>query len=450
MAAYNAVARFLLSDTGTPATSADDTGNGNTVTANYGTAEAAWTSNPAGNGWDQLSLTSGAGLFLQDITATGNLVAQLDGAKELSMLFRIKLDAGNSNVGRMFAITAGGNNGDVALCADDNGHAIIRWNNSDGVRVPVSILAALKTIAVKINTAEGAASDRVKVHFNGSATAETGLIGTYPTLNEAISINSTDRDLCIMNREAGARACDGQAFYAEIGTGLLTTAQIADSHTAIASNNDADWASAPPATPSLDDVNTDEIVLDDQTSNTLTVSNFTSDITSIKLKSGTAVTMALNLAGTGDSYTFDLPDITQYTVNTVGCPLGAITFEVADGTDTKTLAGNYDVKSGYTVVTVASAVTTSNSLFYGISAPADGSLIYIKTADNTVAQATGEYNTDSATNFTVHLWDIADDTWKQIDVIIEAEASTSNQHRRNMISSCTQDITQDITYDIGE
>ena len=71
---------------------------------------------------------------------------------------------------------------------------------------------------------------------------------------------------------------------------------------------------------SITSVGGDDIVLDAETPAFVT-SGFSSEISTVQLVSGTSITNATgvtSISGTGD---FDLPDITGYVVDTVGCPL---------------------------------------------------------------------------------------------------------------------------------
>lgn len=74
--------------------------------------------------------------------------------------------------------------------------------------------------------------------------------------------------------------------------------------------------------PEITDIDSDEIVLDAQVNATFTTANFTSEISTVQLVSGTSITtinpVSINsTSGAGD---FDMPDVSAYTVDTVGCP----------------------------------------------------------------------------------------------------------------------------------
>lgn len=175
------------------------------------------------------------------------------------------------------------------------------------------------------------------------------------------------------------------------------------------------------------DVNTNEIIDDAETGNTLTVSGFVSDISTVKLKSGTAETTVLNLSGTGDNYTFDNVDVAGFTSDTVGAPLTSANniaqVEATDGVDTAVLTVSSVAKAGWERVEIASAVKTTGSIFENfVGTIVDESLIYYATADNTSVDATGIVTTDSAVDITMQFWDTSDDTWKQLTLLIEEVA----------------------------
>lgn len=188
------------------------------------------------------------------------------------------------------------------------------------------------------------------------------------------------------------------------------------------------WASFAPsgaASASLDDVNTNEIVVDAETGVTITTSNFGSDITSFKITSGGAETSGTGLAGTGGSFTVNLPDVAAYSIDTAGAPFTtashAILFQASDGVDSPTLAGTYNPKTGYAVVETLSAVKTAGSVFENFTGTiVDGSQVLYPTASNTSVSATGILTTDSTTNLDMQFWDESDDTWKPFSVIIES------------------------------
>ena len=77
---------------------------------------------------------------------------------------------------------------------------------------------------------------------------------------------------------------------------------------------------AAPVAPTLDDINTTEIVLDAETGVTFTTSGFSGEITTVKLVSGTSETDGTSVSSTGGAGTFNLPNVSAYAVDTVGSP----------------------------------------------------------------------------------------------------------------------------------
>lgn len=175
---------------------------------------------------------------------------------------------------------------------------------------------------------------------------------------------------------------------------------------------------------SLLDVNGDEIVLDNELGITFTTTGFDSDITSFKIVSGAVTTLGLNLSGTGDNYTVDVPNITSYIVDTVGSPLtsssNAILYEVTDGVETKQLSGTYSPQAGYAVVETLSAVKTVGSVFENfVGTIVDGSQVYYPTASNTSVSPSGILTTDSTTDIDMKFWDKSDGSWKPFSILIQ-------------------------------
>lgn len=201
----------------------------------------------------------------------------------------------------------------------------------------------------------------------------------------------------------------------------------------------------------IDDFNTDEIILDAETGNTATVSDFGSDITSIKLVSGTAETTMLNLAGTGNSYTFDAPDVATYVSDTAGCPFTtashAVSCEVTDGTDTDSLVGTYSPKAGWAVTEVNSAVKTAGSVFEDFTGTiVDSSQVLLP--DDVFISSIGILTTNRTTDADGQFWDASDDTWKQFSIIIGESDTTSpivtNPTASSItLSGCTPQVTTD-------
>ena len=150
----------------------------------------------------------------------------------------------------------------------------------------------------------------------------------------------------------------------------------------------------------------DSPVLDAEAINSLTTSGFSDDITSLIISdvaTGTFTTdISASLSGTAGSFTFDMPDIAGFLVNTTGTPFDSAshTHVITAGFLTESASAPIVVnpKAGWMVVEVESASMLVGSLFEDWTpTPPDGCQIYIPTADNTSATAAGILTTDRLT-----------------------------------------------------
>ena len=174
--------------------------------------------------------------------------------------------------------------------------------------------------------------------------------------------------------------------------------------------------------PGIGSVDGDNSVQDGQTGATLTVSGFGSDITQLRAIVGARSVNVLNLAGSGDSYTFDMPDISSLVADQPGIPFGAVTWEATDGTDTATVAGSVDVAAGWSTVTNVGAVITAGSFFEGVTggAPADGGQIYVPSSVTVNPDGVMDFSAD----FTGYHWDIDTGVWEVVTVTRPASGVT--------------------------
>ncbi len=170
---------------------------------------------------------------------------------------------------------------------------------------------------------------------------------------------------------------------------------------------------SPSATHAIDTVGIGDSVTDGAVGTDFTVSGFGGDITSAKLTDATYDVPVTNLAGSGTDYTFDLPDVSAYTVDTTGIKFGTQTFEATDGTDTAQLSVTYAVKSGWAAVDVVSAIADDTSVLNAVFA--DGSQIYYDTSNNTVILPSGVWSTDGTT-IDGAVWDISTGEWKPFTI----------------------------------
>jgi hypothetical protein len=246
MAAYSVVARWLLDEASTgsgPSSASDQTGNGNTLTIDYNSGDAEWTSIAGGNGVDFTSTacTTGGKLELSGIDATGNIGSSFDSVTEASCIFVADIDAGDPNAARIFQIGTASGNGDLGVVHYGSNLAV-RWDyesgaSGDEVWFPGIQGAGLTVVHIVFDTTQATASDRVKVYYDGVQQSDTA--GTYPDQNVDLSgINASSRYMTIGNRNSKNRNVDGRIYYLEIGTGQLTPTQISDTDTALSASND--------------------------------------------------------------------------------------------------------------------------------------------------------------------------------------------------------------------
>jgi hypothetical protein len=177
------------------------------------------------------------------------------------------------------------------------------------------------------------------------------------------------------------------------------------------------YNAAPAPAQSITSVDGDNTVTDGQQTVPVVVTGFTGDVTSASLRVGANTIPLTGLAGTGDNYTVNFPDVAAFTVDTAGLPFSSGAYQnevvVTDGTDTAAINITREPKAGYTVVETISATAVKGSIFESRvgGAPFDGSQIYYSTAGNTTISATGIITTD-LTTLTAHVWDVTSGNWE--------------------------------------
>ena len=167
------------------------------------------------------------------------------------------------------------------------------------------------------------------------------------------------------------------------------------------------------------------------------------------LPDGTVLSVT-DVAAGGQTGTFDLPDVSAYTSDTVGSPLtsasNVVVARLGDGTDTADLTVTYNPKAGWAVQEITSAVKTTGSIFENfVGTINDTSQVYYPTADTTAVSATGIVTTDSTTDIDMQFWDESDDTWKQLTLLITPAASASGNVRpmiRPMVSAMVRTMVK--------
>jgi len=241
------IARWVMNEaaSGTSPTTVSDDVDGNTLTIDYSSGDAEWTSVGAGNGMDftATACTSDTAITsLANIADNGNIGAKLDGAAEASFIIVADIDAGANNVSRLFHIGTDTGDGDLAVGVTTT-VLQVRWDDevqSGAVaEVEYPIPSGLTVITGVIDTTEAVQADRVKLYYNN--VLQTASQSALPLNNALDAINDTDRLVSIGNRPSGTRNIDGKIYYVELFTGQLTTQQITDSYDALVLDNDASW-----------------------------------------------------------------------------------------------------------------------------------------------------------------------------------------------------------------
>lgn len=259
----------------------------------------------------------------------------------------------------------------------------------------------------------------VNARVGGSSTALfTRSVGSVLTVGDTITLDVTGNVLsCFRNGvQVGASYTDASSTFTSGSPAIWYSAQNVGG-TRLDNFSAEGMASAA----SITDVDTDNIIVDGQTGISLTVAGFSGDITGVNLKVGSDTVALTNLAGSGNSYTFDLMDVTALADGAAVLPFSSGTYqneiEVTDGTDTASINITRNIKAGYAIVVTLSAVTTKGSVYEGRvgGAPADGWQNLYPTANNTLISATGIITSDGATvsgqlintsSDQVELWDI--------------------------------------------
>jgi len=176
------------------------------------------------------------------------------------------------------------------------------------------------------------------------------------------------------------------------------------------------------ALPSID--TNDSPVLDASTGNAFTTSGYSGDITSATVESGTFQINVLSLAGTGGSYTYSMPDVSAFAVDTAGTPfdsashLHTLTANQAAETDSAPLIVN--PQAGWAVIEVVSAIGGAGSVYENFGTlPVDTDQTYYPTANATSVAADGTLTTNQTTgSINMIFFDTLDGFWKPFTVII--------------------------------
>jgi len=249
MAAASSIARWLFDEasSGTTPTEVADSQGSNNLTIDYSSGDAEWTSIGAGNGLNYTAtvLTANtATAELTDISTNGNIGSSFpSGTKELSFITVCDIDIGHNSGPRLVQIGADGGDGDFAIATRPT-NWLFRWSKESGgsdIVYPVpsgSYGTGVVVVAVVINSAEGTAENRIKVYYdNVLQAASSGSV----TLDETVDFDVTANNMSLGNRGSLNRNINGQIYYSELFTGVLTATQVEDAYDALILDNDADW-----------------------------------------------------------------------------------------------------------------------------------------------------------------------------------------------------------------
>lgn len=213
---------------------------------------------------------------------------------------------------------------------------------------------------------------------------------------------------------------------ASITSGTLGFAGFGDGTTNITSASGGNLVESP----SIDAI--DSPVLDAESNNAFTVSTFGLDINSFIIQDNGELhplNVSSSLSGTGNNYTWDMPDITGYIIDTIGVPLSSSYWSIkataSDGIDTASTSIIISPQTGYAVVDLISVLTTEGSVAYGwTGVPADYDQIYYPTANNTSVLSDGTLLTDQESGaITMFYFDQSDSKWKSFNIVIGITAT---------------------------
>lgn len=250
--------------------------------------------------------------------------------------------------------------------------------------------------------------------------------GTYD-IESHTGTPRTDRSLHFASRADFDRWLDVDIFWAGHFDTMLTESEL----NTIESDPWIFFKSVVTAT--VDDINTDETILDAEQNVTFTTFGFTGEITTFKLVSGSAETSFTGVTSTSGAGDADAPDVSAYSGDTVGSPFShdssgtslskTVLATLGDGTDTATLEVTYKPQAGDECVKILSASQAVGSLFEDFSAaPTDLSQVLFAEGSGDgqfiSVSATGIPTTNSTIDVPYQFHDEDDDTWKQETFLI--------------------------------
>lgn len=199
-----------------------------------------------------------------------------------------------------------------------------------------------------------------------------------------------------------------------------------------------------PASQSIDDINTDEVIDNAEASLSITYSGFTnqSGTFTLALRSTTdtsATTSCTAVSLAAGSGTFTGPDILSYTTTAAaGVPFttannsveALLTETDAEPDETATLGVTFNpVAATHAVVEVASATKAAGSVFENfVGSIPDFSQVYYPIADTTSVSSTGILTTDKTSgSIDMFYFDKTAGTWEKFSVIISSASDLDGQ-----------------------
>lgn len=227
-----------------PSAALDRIGSSDCVHAYNG--ELNYTSITEGEGLDYTSTSGDSGSVKEDCSAAGTIGALMDGVQTASLLLVVQLDAGTSSSMRVCQLGTDSGNGEIAITLNTSSIEARFASEGGSNRNVYSYTPAgtLQVLAFIFDSTESTVGDRCKFHINGNATAESPTSASI-NVNDTLNTQTAGTNWSLGNRGSLNREVDGQIFYAELGTGLLTADQITDSYDALILDNNTDWQASP-------------------------------------------------------------------------------------------------------------------------------------------------------------------------------------------------------------
>jgi len=224
-----------------PTAVVDRSGNGyDLTTINYGAGNMAYAEPAAGmRALDSISV-NGTQRASRAIDNTSDAVRDaLAGVTQATIELVLRLDAANSNGGRVFGINdRAGNDGELMVKASNDLNTSLKLSFND-LDSPDSnnIGTARSVLHIVLDSTQGTASNRLKLYQNGTLLTS---FGDNVGLNETLAL-AADLDLVAFNRDSGGsfdRSIDGALFYAAIYAEAFTAQMVSDNYDILTLDDD--------------------------------------------------------------------------------------------------------------------------------------------------------------------------------------------------------------------